>query len=348
LFRDFDRDGKDDWIDVSLDGYRIGYADGSGSTLPPLLTEQVHTAASAASDRQIARYALAEWTAGNFNGDLRPDFAVTTGKGLLVYPGDAHGRLDPKRTETIVFAEASDADLIFVDWNGDGHTDLLAVRRKAGEAIVLVADPQRGLRGARRQRLAVPGEMRYPVVTDLDGDQRPDLALPYLPPIGVQDAVRIVMHNEVRIKVPVFLNGGGRTCFHARADSLITLPVRVRVAADAAGRIRLSGLVVVEYGGDLTGDGRCDLLLSARTDLLTVRRGVPTTVFHEEVSARIPIPDCAAYDQVRSTPASVNGDGASDIILHYVGAGRRPDRVYVLWSRKEEAAGGVSEAEEAK
>ena len=257
-----------------------------------------------------------------------------TETGLLVYTGDARGRFDPARRIEIKIDEARDADLTFVDFNLDGQTDVLAVRRKLGKVSVLVADPEKGLLAPHRIRLALPGKMRYPVVTDLDGDKRPDLALPYIPKFKFEDAVRVMTRGEVLVKVPIFLNRGGKNCIPARADAQVTVPIRVRARVDEAGRIKLSGLVIVEYEGDLDGDGRRDLLVTETPTVLAVRRGVPVTVFHEKVHARISVPDCSPFESVKSAAANLNGDKQSDIILHYRGAGGRGDRLFVLLSRK--------------
>ena len=50
---------------------------------------------------------------------------------------------------------------------------------------------------------------------------------------------------------------------------------------------------------------------------------------------KVLIPDCSEYDAVYTAAARINGDRASDIILHYAGAGRRPDRLFLLLSRKD-------------
>jgi len=334
FFRDLNLDKRLDFIDVSLDGYRIRYGDKDDTLLPPQIIETTKTVGSAVSARHVARFGLGAWTDGNFNGDLRPDFAVETERGLVVYVGDAKGRLDPKRRLEIAIPEAKDADISYGDLNNDGQTDVLAVRRKAGKALVIMASPTKGLGDAHKFELSVAGHMRYPVLTDLNGDNLPDLALPYVPKPSFGDAVRVLARGEFIVKVPIFLNRGGRRPFAATSDARLSLPVRVRMATDATGRLKLSGLIIVEYGGDLDGDGRKDLVVTEETDKLGVYRGVPDTVFREEVWRHIKIPDCAAYDSVYSSAADINGDKRSDIILHYRGGGRRPDRVHVLLSRK--------------
>ena len=334
FFRDLNLDKRDDFVDVSLDGYRIRYGESDETLLPPQINETCKTVGTAVSARRVARYGLGAWTAGNFNGDLRPDFAVETERGLIVYSGDGKGRFDAARRLEIAIPEAKDADISYVDLNRDGQTDVLAVRRKAGKAVILMASPTKGLFEAHRFELSVAGNMRYPVLTDLDGDHLPDLALPYVPPPSLGDAVRVLARGEFVVKVPIFLNRGGRRPFSATSDARLSLPVRVRMAADPTGRLKLSGLIIVEYGGDLDGDGRKDLVVTEQTDRLAVYRGVPMTVFRDEVWKHLEIPDCAAYDSVYSTAADLNGDKRSDIILHYRGGGRRPDRVHVLLSRK--------------
>lgn len=334
FFRDLDRDGKTDFIDTSLAGYTVTFSSGGVITLPPQVDETGETWADASSERVVARHAFGLWQDGNFDGDLRPDFAVLTRGGLRVYPGDEGGRFDPARRFDLPLEEAAESDLNFVDLNRDGQTDLVAVRRKEGRITVLVAHPQKGLREAQRIRLALPGDMRHPALDDLDGDGLPDLAFPYVARPTIQDAVRVVARGEVIVLVPIFINRGGRACIPASATSQVTLPIRVRVATDEAGRIRISGLVVVEYGGDLDGDGRKDLLVTEGTSRLAVRRGVAGDVFREETAFRIDVPDCAEFDSVKSAALDLDGDGISDILLHYRGAGRRPDRLYLLRSGK--------------
>jgi hypothetical protein len=58
-------------------------------------------------------------------------------------------------------------------------------------------------------------------------------------------------------------------------------------------------------------------------------------LFEKEPSSRIEIPDCSDYEAVYTAAARLNGDAASDIILHYAGDGRRPDRLFLLLSRKD-------------
>jgi len=334
FFRDIDKDKKIDFIDVSSAGYRIRFGSGDEQLLPPYIHETATTGARAVSGRNIARFALGEWTSGNFNGDLRPDFAVATDKGLLVYPGDEHGRFDPKRTELIVLPNVKESDLVYLDMNGDGQTDVMAVDRKMGRAVLLTGHPKFGLRKPYRTEKRVSGYMRPPVLTDFNGDHLPDLALPYVPSPSFADAVRVIARAELLVKVPVFLNRGGPRPFAASPDTVLRMPVRIRMGTDEAGRFKLSGLIVVEYGGDLDGDGRKDLVVTEKTSRLAVYRGVNKTVFRKDVWFYIPIPDCAAYESVRSTAADLNGDGSSDIILHYLGGGRRPDQVHLLLSRK--------------
>jgi hypothetical protein len=335
FFGDFDGDGRTDFLDVSLAGYTIAFARGGEVRLPPLLLETAATRAVAASGKLVARYALGDWAHGDFDGDGRPDFAGLKGDGLRVYPGDARGAFDAARTSDVALPDATEADLWFRDFNGDGMTDVLAIKGREGVASVLLAGEGRGLAGATRLGFTVPGELRSPVLADLDGDGRIDLALPYTARPSIEAAVRAIARGEAVVKVPVFLNRGGRACFAPRADAQFAFPARLRITSDSAGRIRIGGLIVVEHGGDVDADGRTDLVASVGPTELGLFRGVPEGLFEREPSGRVGIPDCSEYEAVYTASARLNGDAASDIILHYAGAGRRPDRLFLLLSRKE-------------
>ena len=88
--------------------------------------------------------------------------------------------------------------------------------------------------------------------------------------------VHAALRGEVPVKVPIFQNQPGKAApFRRLASESHTFPVRIRIGSDAAGRISVSGLVIVEYGADLDGDGRKDLVVSQKTDRLVVHPGRP-------------------------------------------------------------------------
>ncbi|MFB3065213.1 MAG: FG-GAP repeat domain-containing protein, partial [Planctomycetota bacterium] len=98
--------------------------------------------------------------------------------------------------------------------------------------------------------------------------------------------------------------------------------------------LSLGGVIVVEHGGDLDGDGRRDLLVSREPALLGIYRGVPETLFEEKPAATVAIPDPTEYAQIKSAAGELNGDRRSDILVHYQGRGDRRDKLVLLLSRK--------------
>ena len=334
LAADMDGDGKPEVVDVSLAGYQLFYGKDEPVILPPALRETVETTALHANERYRQRISIGSWVAGRFDKGPSLDFATVDAQGLRVFTGGDDGRFSRERSHRIHLPEAKEHRLEFVDFNGDGWMDVLAVNRPVGHAVVLMALEDWGLNDGRRLVLSVPGYMRYPVLDDLNGDGLPDLALPYVPSPSVGDGVRIFVRSEVRIKVPLFLNRGGKTPFRRTADRVLTLPVKVRLMTEASGRLSLGGVIVVEHEGDLDGDGRRDLLVSREPALLGIYRGVPETLFEEKPAATVAIPDPTEYAQIKSAAGELNGDRRSDILVHYQGRGDRRDKLVLLLSRK--------------
>ena len=119
----------------------------------------------------------------DLTGDGHLDVAVTShhDHDIVLLAGDGRGGLaagSPRRFPAHESGEPHNHGLLAVDLDGDGALDLATTNQEVGSASVLHGDGRGGFTPASGSPFAV-GEMPYLLAAgDLDGDGRPDLAVP--------------------------------------------------------------------------------------------------------------------------------------------------------------------------
>jgi hypothetical protein len=170
------------------------------------------------------------------------------------------------------------------------------------------------------------------MIKDLDGRRGPDLVIGGVGKIGIWSVLKIFLTKEILVHAFFFLNRGeGR--FAKEPDRTWILPVPLRFATTAKG-FRLGTTLAVNFDGDFDGDGRRDLVVRRGNVLLDVFLGGDEGVFGRKPWRSLTIPNAEKYRYVFPEAVELNGDGRSDILLHYRDWSEARDAVVLFLSKR--------------
>jgi hypothetical protein len=283
---------------------------------------------------------------GDFDGDGRRDVIIRTGGDLNVFLGREGA--GPAGTPDFVLRTDFgpqkkpmggrlqldfDAPVLLEDLTGDGILDLVACLPLKGEALVIGRKAGRAA-GDPTFVFRMDGWPLGAMVRDLDGRDGPDLIIGGIGEVGIWSILAIFLTKEVAVQAFFFLNrGGGR--FPKEPDRVWEVRVPLRFATTSKG-FRIGTTLALNFDGDFDGDGRKDLVMRRGNVILDLFRGSAEGVFEREPWMSLTIPDAEPYRYVFPETADVNGDGISDILLHYRDWSETRDALLLYLSRKAE------------
>ncbi len=175
---------------------------------------------------------------GLFNGDMRPDIALLEcgGQGVRVYLNMGGGNFSAPLNTPTRQGMSAPLHMAVTDFNLDGRRDILVLNGSAGMAghvSVLLGNGNGTF--ANMATVSIPSDYASLVMGDVDGDGLPDALLGLASTVSASN-------------IAVLLNDSGTTL---KPPQIFTTP--------ASHRSGFHTLVV----GDVTGDGKADMLYSA-------------------------------------------------------------------------------------
>jgi len=271
-------------------------------------------------DSSLSTFPISSYAAADFNGDGKPDLAVTasSGNNVAVLLNDGTGGFDAAKKYPV---GASASAVTAGDFNGDGHTDLAVANSESSNISVLLGTGS-GLFGSATN-VGVGSGPRGITAGDINGDGKLDLAVAN---VG----------NNNNGSVSVLLGNGAGSFANVPGSPFAIAGSAVAVAiADFDSNLK-PDLVVGSFGGffvimadgsggfnapveiydpsgtavaasDVNGDGKADLVMGSRGLVIRLGDGAggfsAPTVYRHESNANI----------ISVAVADIDGDGHKDV-----------------------------------
>jgi hypothetical protein len=227
------------------------------------------------------------------NGDGKPDMVVANQSDNTVsvfLNTTAPGSNVPAFSAAQVFASQQSPSIVAVaDLNGDGKPDVFVTNFSSGTISVLLntsANPPASLNFSAHQDFALPnGSDSFSVVSaDINGDGKPDL----------------VTANDFLNSVSVLLNSTS-----PGADQLVFAPAQSFTMGQVLNTVAVA---------DINGDGRPDLIVTDRTNLVWVATNT-TVPGATTASFATPTAFATGAGPTAVAVADIDGDGKPDLIV---------------------------------
>ena len=180
--------------------------------------------------------------------------------------------------------------------------------------------------------VAVAGFVLGSRFLDITGNGRAELALVTVPPQGLLSVLRLYFSRSLDAYVRFYRSEGGWKEYQERR---ISYPLTI--GADESG-VAFGLPAVLNFRGDLTGDGVNDMLMSVGPDRLALYVGSKNGGFDSARASEVEVPSALNYRGIRNFAVDLDGDGRDEVVLTYLGWNPADNRVVVIGTTIEDAA----------
>jgi hypothetical protein len=343
IVRDWNDSGRDDVGIFGFEGFEIHSADQPGQySSRHLVHIDLETGMSEnwgrGSDNKTmglyARYRFPNLSLLDYNGDGRNDLIANTDERVTVYLAGEDGvhsseadfdfEFDVLTQEEKIegFAEV-DTDV--EELNGDGLADVVVSKQTSKgltnfRGVVNVYWGKPGGYGDTPDQVIISegtasaGAMFW----DINGDGRKDLVLPSVK-ISVAAIIRFLITRSLKVYFNLYLLGEDGT-FSDRPDYTKEIKFKIDFSGESDDQ-------ATDLEGDYNNDKRTDFVFATEENELSIFLGVDEKdrLFSKKAKAKV---EADAYGELSSH--DLNGDGYSDMVIHYPQSKERKGTLEVL------------------
>ncbi len=345
--RDWNGDGREEVAIFGFEGLAIHAPDESGNfssanKILVALTTGMRRASRDAEDDFTAglsaRFTFPNIRLVDFDNDGRKDLIATTDERVIVYRQQADGRFTEQPTDDVFFdvrtrhekiEDMAEVETVVHDLNNDGYADAIVTKQTAkglsnfrGVINIFWGKPE-GYSTVPDQVIISEGTASDRVlIRDVNGDGRKDLILPSVK-ISITSIIRWLITRRIPIYFNIFLLG--ENCmFSDRPD--FTKEVKFKI--DWSGE---SDSQAMALKGDFNGDKRKDFVFATDEDELSIYLGVEDK---DRLFSKKPVTKINADAFGVLNTYDLNGDGYSDMIIHYPETKERKGMIQVLMNQR--------------
>ncbi|MCI0340000.1 MAG: VCBS repeat-containing protein [Planctomycetales bacterium] len=343
--RDLTGDGLPDLLVPVVDGFRLHARRPDGTfalaaTLPADPATRVALLDPGPGSAILASFFHPLVVPGDSDGDGRSDLLVREEGRVAIFRRSADGTFLPRpdvvldlstipRTKRPAFRAQFPVEI--ADVTGDAIVDF--VQALPGEGTVLVWAGRAGRRefGTPDALIKTDGYALGALPRDLDGDGRRDLLVGAVDKIGILGALQIFVSKSLTVHSLFYRNAGdGRFPAEPSHRRDVTVPLAFSTTNEG---FQVGTTAMASWDGDYDGDGRRDLLLRSGADALAIHLGLEGGGYPEAPDRIVGIPPLEGFRFVLPRIEELNGDGRSDLLLHYRDWEDQADQVVVLLTK---------------
>lgn len=260
----------------------------------------------------------AEISALDANLDGRVDLFFLWSDRVYLFLQDESGNFPRNADQEIVLSSYASSETCFpviADCNGDKRPDIVALRLEGGIAAAeckvdfYLSDQAGQFRKSPNKTLTLSQARARLILTDMDGDQSLELALPTVE-LGAVSTIKMMMQKRGGLYLLIYNLQNG-------------LP-----ADDAAKRMKFDFAldykaeipdqeILFDWTADFNGDGIKDLIFSNGGGSLEIYSGSRNGYLEDDPFVEVSLPDAASIETYQ-----LNNDGRSDMLVERVNFGR--------------------------